>query len=148
MRARGLPRRVSLTGVEHWPAPTPFPVGDVNGWYLPGRVPTLIDPGPLTDAAWSTLAPRLRKHRVELVVFTHHHVDHAGLAARVHRETGAKVACQAEEAHVLAQWGERALEREHDYELGLMRAGVPVEQRERMRYGGRKIDTYGESVQV
>jgi glyoxylase-like metal-dependent hydrolase (beta-lactamase superfamily II) len=139
---------MAFHGVVHWGIPTPFPVGDVNAWYLPGRLPSLIDPGPKTPEAWDALERHLKKHPVKQVVFTHHHVDHAGLAARLQRDLGAEVAAHRLEADVLSHWGERAAERERDYEQGLVRAGVPSNLLERMRYGGRKFDSYAESVTV
>lgn len=137
---------MAFHGVVHWGIPTPFPVGDVNAWYLPGRVPALIDPGPRTDEAWEALSRHLSRHPVKLVLFTHHHVDHAGLAARLQRELGAEVACHRLEAEVMVHWGERAAERERDYQQGLVRAGVPEQHREIMRFGGRRFDTYAENV--
>lgn len=136
------------SGVERWAIPTPFPVGDVNAWYLPGRVPALIDPGPRTPEAWRALEPHLRDHPVAVVVFTHHHVDHAGLAHRLQRDHGVRVVAHEAEAEILAHWGARAQERERDYEAGLVRAAVPEHHRERMRYGGRRFDSYAEGVQA
>lgn len=136
------------SGVEHWAIPTPFPVGDVNTWYLPGNVPTLIDPGPKTGPAWDALEPHLKGKRIQRVLFTHHHVDHAGLAARLQRDYGAEIVAHKTEADVLAHWGERAQEREDDYEKGLIRAGVPETLLEQMRYGGRRFDSYAETVEV
>ncbi|HEX9816795.1 MAG TPA: MBL fold metallo-hydrolase [Candidatus Thermoplasmatota archaeon] len=137
---------MAFAGVVHWGIPTPFPVGDVKAWYLPGRVPALIDPGPRTDDAWEALERHVRKHPVKFVLFTHHHVDHSGLAARLQREFGVEVAAHRLEADVLAHWGERAAERERDYEHGLVRAGVPPGLLEKMRYGGRRFDTFAENV--
>lgn len=137
---------MAFQGVIHWGIPTPFPVGDVNAWYLPGRVPALIDPGPRTNEAWETLERHLQRHPVKFVLFTHHHVDHAGLAARLQREFGVEVAAHRLEADVLTHWGEKAAERERDYETGLLRAGVPPNLLEKMRYGGRRFDTFAESV--
>lgn len=137
---------MAFAGVVHWGIPTPFPVGDVNAWYLPGRVPALIDPGPRTTDAWESLERHLRKHPVKFVLFTHHHVDHSGLAARLQRDFGVEVAAHRLEAEVLAHWGERAAERERDYEAGLIRAGVPPGLLEKMRYGGRRFDTFAETV--
>src|ERR1051325_2948089 len=134
------------TWVERWGIPTPFPVGDVNAWYLPGKVPTLIDPGPRTPEAWAAPQEDLRGHPVKKVLFTHHHIDHAGLSARLQREYGVEVAAQRVDGTILAHWGEHGPERQRDYERGLIRAGVPVEHRERMRYGGVKIEGYAESA--
>lgn len=141
-----MPPGVLPAWVERWGVPTPFPVGDVNCYYLPGRVPALIDPGPRTKEAWDALAKRIHGKRVRRVVFTHHHVDHSGLAARLKRELGVDVAAHRIDGSVLAHWGEGGEERQRDYQQGLERAGVPPDHRERMRYGGLKIESYAETV--
>ena len=139
---------MAFAGVVHWGIPTPFPVGDVNAWYLPGRVPALIDPGPRTPEAWEALERHLLRHPVKVVLFTHHHVDHAGLAARLQRDHDVHVAAHRLEAEVLSHWGEHASERERDYETGLLKAGVPSNLLEKMRYGGRRFDTFAETVRA
>lgn len=70
------------------PVPTPFPVGPVNAYFLPGDVPTLVDCGPNTDEAWDALVGGLaragaRPRDVRQLVLTHAHLDHFGLAARL-----------------------------------------------------------------
>src|SRR3954465_6021351 len=91
--------------------PTPLPlayVGTVNAWLLRGDPLTLIDTGPREDRALAALeaGPRprglrpgggvrregLRLEDVELVLATHHHLDHVGLAATIQRRAGATVA--------------------------------------------------------
>ena len=69
--------------------PLPLPhIGSVNAWLLRGDPLTLIDTGPCDDEALSALEVGLRAagHRVEdieLVLITHHHLDHSGLAATI-----------------------------------------------------------------
>jgi glyoxylase-like metal-dependent hydrolase (beta-lactamase superfamily II) len=72
-------------------------VGSVNAWLLPGEPLTLVDTGPRDDAALGALEAGLRDHGVcvedlELVLVTHHHADHLGLAATIQRRSGAVVA--------------------------------------------------------
>jgi glyoxylase-like metal-dependent hydrolase (beta-lactamase superfamily II) len=133
---------------QRWGIPTPFPVGDVNTYYLPGKVPSLVDPGPKTDAAWRALSKRLEHLRIERVYFTHYHVDHSGLASRLQQEHGVEVAAHRIDAEVLRHWGEHGAERQRDYGEGLRRAGVPDEHREHMRYGGLKIEGYADTCDV
>ena len=67
--------------------PLPLPhIGSVNAWLLPGDPLTLIDTGPCDDAALTALEAGLGRAGValedlELVLVTHHHLDHSGLAA-------------------------------------------------------------------
>ena len=80
--------------------PIPLPlahVGSVNAWVMLGDPVTLIDPGPREDGALSALEEGLRREGlrvedVELLLVTHHHLDHAGLAATIQRRSGATVA--------------------------------------------------------
>lgn len=137
---------MELAWATRWGVPTPFPVGDVNAYYLPGAVPALVDPGPRTAEAWRVLQGHLAKHPIRRVVFTHHHVDHAGLAARLQRDFGVEVAAHAVDGAVVEHWREHREERQRDYQEGLRRAGVPDAHRERMRYGGIRIEDLSESA--
>src|SRR5918995_4055150 len=72
-------------------------VGSVNAWLLPGDPVTLIDTGPRDDAALAALEDGLRREGldvedIELLLATHHHLDHIGLAATIQRRSGARVA--------------------------------------------------------
>ena len=142
------PARAAMlpSGIERWGIPTPFPVGDVNCYYLPGAEPTLIDPGPDTSSAWSRLARFLEGKKVARVLFTHYHADHAGLAARVQRLYGAEVLAHGQDAAVMRHWREDHDRRQADYDSGLRRAGVPEDQRALMRYGGGKVGQLAETV--
>jgi glyoxylase-like metal-dependent hydrolase (beta-lactamase superfamily II) len=72
-------------------------IGSVNAWLLRGDPLTLLDTGPRDDAALTALEDGLRREGlrvedIELVLATHHHLDHIGLAATVQRRSGAVVA--------------------------------------------------------
>lgn len=75
--------------------PTPYPVGPVWVYLLPGDPVTLVDTGPATRVAWKSLKEQLalqgfRPHQVQRVLVTHGHHDHMGLATRFQR-LGAEV---------------------------------------------------------
>lgn len=94
-----------------------------NTWLLAaeeGGAAVLIDAGG-PAAAVLELVARLRA-RVSHVLLTHHHVDHAGEAARLARETGAVV-------------------RAHRQELPLLGEGVaqPLDDGESIRCGGFEV---------
>src|SRR3954447_3502702 len=82
------------------PIPIPVPlahVGSVNAWLLPGDPLTLVDTGPRDAAALQALEDGLGREGVriedlELLLLTHHHVDHVGLAPAIARRSGAAVA--------------------------------------------------------
>ncbi|MGB9919387.1 MAG: MBL fold metallo-hydrolase [Moorellales bacterium] len=76
--------------------PTPFPVGPVNVYLLPGDPLTLIDAGPYLEEAWQTLREALRAQGFRVgslrrILLTHSHPDHSGLARRLQEESGAEV---------------------------------------------------------
>ena len=77
--------------------PTPFPVGPVNCWLLRGEPLTLVDTGPHTAEALAALEAGLqglgvRVEDVQLLLLTHQHSDHLGLAATIRERSGCVVA--------------------------------------------------------
>ena len=85
-----------MASVEAIPIPLPH-VGSVNAWLLRGEPLTVVDTGPRSDQALDAIERglRLRGVRVEdieLVIGTHHHHDHVGLAATIKRRSGARIA--------------------------------------------------------
>jgi glyoxylase-like metal-dependent hydrolase (beta-lactamase superfamily II) len=80
-----------LPGLVAIALPTPFAVGAVNV-YLAGD--TLIDCGVGDDTSYAALAAELHAVGCAItdlrrIIVTHHHIDHAGLAGRLARESGA-----------------------------------------------------------
>jgi glyoxylase-like metal-dependent hydrolase (beta-lactamase superfamily II) len=111
--------------------PLPLPhVGSVNAWLLLGEPVTLVDTGPRDDEALAALEAGLartglRVEDLELVLVTHHHVDHTGLAATVARRSGARVAAFERAAAYGAHYDERTAA-DRRFSLALMRHhGVP-----------------------
>ncbi len=111
--------------------PLPLPhIGSVNAWLLLGDPLTLIDTGPCDDAALSALEAGLRGAGVrledlELVLITHHHLDHSGLATTIAARSGARIAAYQRAAVYGARYEERG-EADRRFSLALMRHhGVP-----------------------
>jgi len=109
----------------------PLPnVGSVNAWLLRGDPLTLIDTGHRADEAISALECGLDRHGlrvddIELVLGTHHHHDHVGLAATIQRRSGARVGLLAAAADYCADYDRRVeLDRQFAREL-MSTAGVP-----------------------
>jgi glyoxylase-like metal-dependent hydrolase (beta-lactamase superfamily II) len=111
--------------------PIPW-IGSVNLWLLRGEPLTLLDTGPSNERAYASLEAQLRELGVaigdiELVLITHHHLDHSGLAARIKEVAGAQVAAH----RGTARWGvdyQRRTAEERRFTLELMAAhGVPDE---------------------
>jgi glyoxylase-like metal-dependent hydrolase (beta-lactamase superfamily II) len=105
-------------------------VGAVNVWLLRGEPLTLVDTGPHNHEALAALARGLRAHGIqlediELVLATHHHLDHVGLVATIRRRSGATVATLDELADYGADYAARsAAERSFSREL-MAAHGVP-----------------------
>jgi glyoxylase-like metal-dependent hydrolase (beta-lactamase superfamily II) len=99
--------------IEVIPIPLPH-VGSVNAWVLRGEPITLLDTGPRSEEALDALerglrALDLRIEDIELVIGTHHHHDHVGLAATVKRRSGARIAVLAQAAEYGANYADGVL---------------------------------------
>jgi glyoxylase-like metal-dependent hydrolase (beta-lactamase superfamily II) len=105
-------------------------IGSVNVWLLRGDPLTLVDAGPANDEALAALRAGLRDEGVrledvELVLGTHHHLDHVGLAPAVREASGARIALIGEAADFVAA-GAARIEDDRAYSHRLMAAhGVP-----------------------
>lgn len=99
---------------------------------------TLVDCGPNTATGLSRLEELLaaRGHALtdlELVVVTHEHIDHTGLAGVIASRSGAELACIDLLAPTLENWNEYSVARD-DYALALMlRHGVERHVAEALR---------------
>jgi glyoxylase-like metal-dependent hydrolase (beta-lactamase superfamily II) len=112
-------------GVHRIPLPTPFQVGDVNAWLLRGEPLTLVDAGPLMEETEAHLEAGLAElgigiEDLELIVLTHQHDDHVGLAGELQRRSGAEVAGTAALAAFLADTG-ASMDADDAYAVALMR---------------------------
>lgn len=110
--------------------PVPF-LGTVNVWLLEGEPLTLVDTGPVRGDSLAALEAGLaaRGHAVEdleLVLLTHHHLDHTGLAATIRERSGAPVAALAATAEWGADYHRRAAEERAFTEDLLAAHGVPA----------------------
>ena len=111
--------------------PVPLPhIKSVNAWLLRGEPLTLVDTGPYGDEAYAALRAGLqdagtRVEDLELVLVTHHHLDHSGLASTIARDSGATVAALDRAAAYGERYAERS-EADRRYSHALMRHhGVP-----------------------
>src|SRR4051794_12982805 len=112
--------------------PLPLPhIGSVNTWLLRGDPLTLIDTGPCEGEALTVLEAGLRTAGVrledlELVLVTHHHLDHSGLATTIAARSGARIAAYERAAAYGAHYEARG-EADRRFSLSLMRHhGVPT----------------------
>ena len=133
--------------------PTPFPVGPVNLWLLPGEPLTLVDAGPNTPEALAALERSLAEHGqrvedVELLVLTHQHSDHIGLAGEINSRSGCAVAASGELGGYLADV-QASLLAEETWEDELLRLhGATPERRTAFLAVARSRRAYGGSGAV
>ena len=120
------------SGITAIPLPTPFAVGRVNCYLVEADPPVLIDPGPRSTEAFAELEAGLAVHGlgvgdVGLILVTHQHLDHIGMAGTLAEKAGAEIACLAPLAGMLADL-EASVAADDDYQVGVMlRNGVPEE---------------------
>ena len=117
------------------PIQLPLPLaylGSVNVWLLRGRPLALIDTGAANEEDLASLEGQLAEHgvaleQIELVLLTHHHLDHSGLASTIRRRSGATIAAHRS----TARWGsayEEHAAAEQRFTRSLMAAhGVPAD---------------------
>lgn len=122
--------QAALAGVHRLPIPTPFAVGKVNVYLIEDEPLTLVDCGPNSGRSLDVLSESLAAHDhaledIELVLITHNHADHIGLAEIVVEHSGAEVAALGAAAARLADY-EAEAERDDEFAVELMlRSGVP-----------------------
>jgi glyoxylase-like metal-dependent hydrolase (beta-lactamase superfamily II) len=120
---------IEMASVDPLVIPLPH-VGSVNAWLLRGDPVTIIDTGPRSDHALDALERGLRLRGlsiedVELVIGTHHHHDHVGLAATIRRRSGARIAMIDGGAEYAVRYRDN-VERDREFSRELMAAhGVP-----------------------
>jgi glyoxylase-like metal-dependent hydrolase (beta-lactamase superfamily II) len=118
-----------MTDILNIAIPVPY-LGSVNVWLLEGKPLTLVDTGPANDEALAALESGLAGlgravEEIELVLVTHHHLDHSGLAATIKARAGAEIAAHRSTARWGAAYHERVAD-EHRFTKALMAAhGVP-----------------------
>jgi glyoxylase-like metal-dependent hydrolase (beta-lactamase superfamily II) len=132
--------------------PTPFPVGSVNAYLLPGERNTLVDTGPRTDVTLAGLTKALRVHGVELsdielLLLTHHHTDHVGLAQAIHERSGCMILAHP---YVVAELRDlpAAVAAQHEWNSALLlKHGAPRSVVDGL-YSSDPSKTLGDSVYV
>ncbi len=97
--------RAADAGIHCLAIPTPFQVGRVNTYLIDDDPLTLVDTGPNSGTSLDALELALAGHGrriedLELVVLSHQHMDHLGLASILARRSGAQIAA----LDLLAPW--------------------------------------------
>jgi len=145
--------QAALAGIHCLRIPTPFAVGRVNCYLIEDEPLTLVDTGPNSGKALDELQSQLaeRGHAIEdieLLVITHQHIDHLGLAEIVVQRSGAELAALGIAAERLANFSEDA-EREDEFAVGLMlRNGIPEDVARALQSVSRSFRGWGSRAEV
>lgn len=133
--------------------PTPFQVGRVNTYLVEDDPLTLVDTGPNSGKALDELEQGLAAlgHRVEdlgLIVLTHQHIDHIGLASILARRSGAEVAALDALAPWLGEYAKRMDADDRFAEELMVRHGVPADVTYALRAVSSAFRGWGARVDV
>jgi glyoxylase-like metal-dependent hydrolase (beta-lactamase superfamily II) len=145
--------RAADAGIHRLAIPTPFQVGRVNAYLIEDQPLTLVDSGPNSAKALDELEQALaaRGHRVEdigLLVITHQHMDHFGLAAILARRSGAEVAALDALAPYLAAYSRQTDLDDRFAEAIMLRHGLPAEIVTALRAVSAGFRAWGSAVEV
>jgi glyoxylase-like metal-dependent hydrolase (beta-lactamase superfamily II) len=135
------------------PIPTPFMVGRVNVYLIEDEPLTLVDTGPNSGKALDELETALAGHGrrvedLELIVITHQHMDHEGLAQILARRSGAQVAALDRLAPMLERFGDINEADDAFAEATMLRHGLSPDIAVALRSVSRAFRAWGSSVQV
>jgi glyoxylase-like metal-dependent hydrolase (beta-lactamase superfamily II) len=140
-------------GIHRLAIPTPFMVGRVNAYLIEDSPLTLVDSGPNSAKALDELEQALaaRGHAVEdieLLVITHQHMDHFGLASILARRSGAEVAALDRLGPFLASYGHQTDLEDRFAERLMLRHGIPPEIVTALRAVSAGFRAWGSAVEV
>lgn len=141
------------SSIKRLSVPTPFPVGPVNLYLIPGEPLTLVDAGPLTSEAWEGLRAGLAEHGaavsdIRQVVVTHPHEDHCGQVARVAEAGGAEVVAHPLARSFFEHYEEYWRARQENFQPLLETMGVPDDLLALAAKANRRLAGFGRAVAV
>jgi len=140
-------------GIHRLAIPTPFQVGRVNAYLIEDSPLTLIDSGPNSGKALDELEQALaaRGHAIadiELLIVTHQHIDHFGLASILARRSGAQVAALDALAPYLLRFREEAELDDRFAQQIMLRHGIPAEVVTALRTVSASFRAWGAAVEI
>jgi glyoxylase-like metal-dependent hydrolase (beta-lactamase superfamily II) len=143
----------SAAGIHRLAIPTPFMVGRVNAYLIEDSPLTLVDSGPNSAKALDELEQLLGElghaiEDIELLVVSHQHMDHFGLASILARRSGAEVAAIAPLAPYLAAYASETDLDDRFAEGIMLRHGIPSEIVTALRAVSAGFRAWGSAVEV
>jgi glyoxylase-like metal-dependent hydrolase (beta-lactamase superfamily II) len=151
--AAGALAQAAEQGIHCLPIPTPFAVGRVNTYLIEDDPLTLVDSGPNSGKALDELERALREHGheiedLELLIVSHQHMDHLGLAGILARRSGAEVASLDLLAPFLARYSEDMDRDDRFAEYLMLRHGIPEDVVRALATVSSSFRAWGSSVEV
>ena len=145
--------KAAEAGIHRLAIPTPFMVGRVNAYLIEDAPLTLVDSGPNSAKALDELEQALDAHGrrvedIELLVISHQHMDHFGLASILARRSGAEVAAIGPLAPYLASYGHETDLDDAFAENIMLRHGIPPEIVTALRAVSAGFRAWGSAVEV
>ena len=143
----------SHAGIHCLPVPTSFAVGAVNAYLIEDEPLTLVDCGPNSATSLRDLERLLAAHEhsladLELVVITHQHMDHLGLAQVVADRSDAEIACFGPLGPYLEDWeASAAADDDLAYDV-MLRHGLDPSTAKALRSVARMVRGWGASVRM
>jgi len=140
-------------GVHRMAIPTPFAVGRVNVYLIEDDPLTLVDAGPNSGTSFDELQRGLESlghalEDIELVILTHHHIDHLGLVGLVAGRAGADVAA-LDVAVPFAQGFSEEAQADDDFAREVMlRHGIPEDVVSALQSVSRAFRAWGARADV
>ena len=143
----------AAAGIHRLAIPTPFQVGRVNAYLIEDSPLTLVDSGPNSAKALDELEQALAGighaiEDIELLIVTHQHIDHFGLASILARRSGAEVAALDRLAPYLARFGEETELDDLFAERIMLRHGIPADIVAALRAVSASFRAWGSAVEV
>ena len=153
MTAAEVEKKLNEAGIKALRIPTPFAVGRVNCYLLEDEPLTLVDAGPNSGKALDELESQLSENGrsiedLELMILTHQHIDHLGLADIVARRSGAEVAAIDAVVPFMENFGDDA-ERDDEQAAELMHShGIPEDVVAALRTVSGSFRAWGSKTKV
>ena len=140
-------------GIHRLAIPTPFQVGRVNAYLIEDSPLTLVDSGPNSGKALDELEQALaaRGHaidEIELLIVTHQHIDHFGLASILARRSGAEVAALDGLAPYLRDFREATELDDRFAEQTMLLHGIPADVVTALRAVSASFRAWGSAVEI
>ena len=146
-------RAVAEQGIHLLRLPTPFMIGRTNCYLIEDEPLTLIDTGANSGKGLDELERQLGAlghaiDELELVILTHQHIDHIGLAEVIASRSGADVASIDVAVELLSNFGESA-EADDQFAASLMLGqGVPEDVVTALQSVSRSFRAWGSRPKV